>query len=242
MNKNNLSTIDLKESSKFSEYYSDWWDLNGPFKPLHKLNKIRINFIIKQLSIKKNYGFKPLKGKKILDIGCGGGILCESLARLGASVTGIDTSNNAIKIAKEHSKKNNLKIRYYKSEISNFQADEKYDIITSMEVLEHVNNIELFLKHTHSLINNKGMFIGSTINKTIRSYFLSIYIAEKILQIIPQGTHDWSKYINPNSLKIKLIKQNFSNIKIKGMKYNPFSNIGSYSNSNSVNYLFSAHK
>ncbi|MDC3091602.1 bifunctional 2-polyprenyl-6-hydroxyphenol methylase/3-demethylubiquinol 3-O-methyltransferase UbiG [Rickettsiales bacterium] len=242
MNKNNLTTIDLKESSKFSKYYSDWWDLNGPFKPLHKLNKIRINFIIEQLSIKKNEDFKPLKRKKILDIGCGGGILCESLARLGASVTGIDTSNNAIKIAKEHSKKNNLKIKYFKSEISNFRANEKYDIITSMEVLEHVNNIEQFLKYTHSLINNKGMFFGSTINKTIRSYFLSIYIAEKILKIIPKGTHNWEKYINPNSLKIKLIKQNFSGITIKGMKYNPFSNIGSYSNSNSVNYLFSAYK
>ena len=242
MNKNNLTTIDFKESSKFNDFYSEWWDLNGPFKPLHKLNKIRINFITEHFPYLKDKNFKPLKGKKVLDIGCGGGILCESLARLGASVTGIDTSSNAIKVAKEHSKKNHLNIKYFKSEISKFQLNEKYDIVTSMEVIEHINNIELFLKEAHNLLNNKGIFIGSTINQTIRSYFLSIIIAEKILGIIPKGTHDWNKYINPNSLRIKLLKQSFFDIKIKGIKYNPISNICSYSQSESVNYFFSANK
>ena len=242
MNKNNLTTIDLKESIKFKDFYSEWWNLNGPFKPLHKLNKIRVNFITEHFPSLKDKSFKPLKGKRVLDIGCGGGILCESLARLGANVTGIDTSSNAIKVAEEHSKKNKLNIRYCKSEVSKFKPNKKYDIITSMEVLEHINNVELFLKKTYYLLNNNGVFIGSTINKTIRSYLVSITIAEKILEIIPKGTHDWNKYINPNSLRIKLLKQNFFDIKIKGIKYNPISNICSYSQTDSVNYFFSANK
>ena len=242
MNKNNLTTVDFKESIKFKDFYSEWWDLNGPFKPLHKLNKIRVNFITEHFPSLKDKSFKPLKGKRILDIGCGGGILCESLTRLGADVTGIDTSSNAIKVAKEHSKKNKLNIRYFQSEVSKFQPNNKYDIITSMEVLEHINNIELFLKETYHLLNNNGVFIGSTINKTIRSYLVSITIAEKILGIIPKGTHDWNKYINPNSLRIKFLKHNFFDIQIKGIKYNPISNICSYSQNDSVNYFFSASK
>tara|TARA_S200000501_G_C20777220_1_gene723271 strand:- start:421 stop:1131 length:711 start_codon:yes stop_codon:yes gene_type:complete len=236
MKKVDISTIDENEGKKFSEFYNEWWDLDGPFKPLHKFNKIRLDFIINQISE------KPLKDMRILDIGCGGGILCEPLARMGGNVFGIDTSKKAISIAKRHAKSKKLKINYFQSEIVNFKPELKFDIITCMEVLEHVNNTNSFINSCCKLLKDNGKLIGSTINKTIDSYFMGILFAENILNIIPKGTHEWKKFVSPNKLKIELINNNFSEINFKGSFYNPYSGSWRYSKSIKMNYFFSAVK
>ena len=239
MNINNLSTKDLKENKKFDDFYDEWWDLSGPFEPLHKFNKIRIDFIKKNLNLVQNKkDFKLLKNIKILDIGCGGGILCEPLARLGAKVTGIDTSKKAISIAKIHSKKNNLKIEYQNKEVTEFKSKEKFDVILCMEVLEHVNDIKLFLNCINKLMVKKGRLIGSTINKTISSYLFAIFFAENILKIIPKNTHSWKKFISPNQIKAQLFLSSFSKVKIKGSTYNPITKVWNYSSSDKINYFF----
>ena len=194
-------TVNKTEIYKFSRLASEWWDPNGKFKPLHKFNPVRLNYIIKSiLKEHKNRNVKkPLKNIKILDIGCGGGLLCEPLSKLGAQVIGIDASEKNIKIAKVHAK-NNLNINYYCTSPENFITKLKFDIVLNMEIVEHVNDINYFLKESSKFLKKNGLMFIATLNKTLKSYIFAILGAEYILRWLPIGTHDWNMFVKPDDL------------------------------------------
>ena len=206
---------------------------------LHLFNEVRIPFILNSLN-KDISTQKPLKNLNVLDIGCGGGILCEPLKRLGADVTGIDTNGFAIEVAKNHAKQNDLPIKYFNSSIENFNSKKKFDLVTCMEVLEHVKNIDTFVSSIKPILKKNSLLIGSTINKTFRSYLKAIVIAEKMLNLLPPNTHDWSKFINTNRLKRILFVNNFNDVKFNGVAFNPFMKGWKFADSINTNYLFSA--
>ena len=218
----------------------DWWDPNGKFKPLHLFNPARIEFIreklISHFKLNSNSA-KPLKKLKILDIGCGGGLLCEPLNKLGAVVTGIDPSIKNIRVAKLHSKKMNLNIKYIHCPPENLNFKGKFDVILNMEVVEHVSNLSLFIKNCSRLIKKNGIMFVATINKNLKSYVFAILGAEYILRWIPIGTHDWNKFLTPKDLEIITNKNNFMTDEIVGMKFDLFSNEWNKSNDTSVNYI-----
>ncbi len=233
------STINKKEIEKFSKMASEWWDPDGKFKPLHKFNPIRIeyikNSIIEHFKIKSST--KPLKKINILDIGCGGGLLSEPMSKLGAEVIGIDASKKNIEIAKFHAKKNDLKINYLCSSPEVIKTKKKFDVILNMEIVEHVEDINFFIKKSSELLKKNGLMFIATLNKTLKSYAFAIIGAEYILRWLPIGTHDWEKFITPDDL-IKISKKN--NLKIKkldGIKYNMLKDKWELSNDNSVNYI-----
>ncbi len=235
--KNN--TINKKEIEKFSKIAEEWWNPEGKFKPLHKFNPIRISYIkeniIKtfQLEGKKN----PLKNIKILDVGCGGGLLSEPMCRLGAEVTGIDASNRNINVAKLHSKKNNLKINYICSSPEKLKVKDKFDVILNMEIVEHVEDVNFFLKSCGNLLKRNGIMFVATLNKTLKSYFFAIIGAEYILRWLPIGTHEWEKFVKPEDLISILKDNNFRLDRLDGMKLNILTDRWSVSNDKSVNYI-----
>ena len=234
-----MTTINKKEIEKFSKMANEWWDPNGKFKPLHKFNPIRIQYIkeniIKNFNLPKNN--EPLSGINILDIGCGGGLLSEPMSRLGASVTGIDASEKNIQIAKLHSKKNKLKINYICSSPEKINVKKKFDVILNMEIVEHVEDIELFLKSSSNLLKKNGLMFIATINKTLKSYIFAIVGAEYILRWLPIGTHEWEKFVKPEDLKKILYKNNLSLSKLNGMNFDIIKDQWKISNDLSVNYI-----
>ena len=217
----------------FDKLSDEWWNETGSFEALHSFNPIRIKFILNSIS-------KSIKSLKVLDIGCGGGILCEPLARLGADVTGIDENEKAISVAKEHAKKMNLKINYKLGSINDANFQEKFDIITCMEVLEHVQSVDLLIKKSKESLKNDGFFVGSTINQTITSYLTAIFLAENILKIVPRNTHEWIRFVKPNTLKKVLLFHDFSSIRFQGVLYNFLVKKWNFVNTEKINYLFSA--
>ena len=233
------STINKKEIEKFSKMAEEWWNPEGKFKPLHKFNPIRIRYIkenlIEHFKIKNT--FCPLKNIDILDIGCGGGLLSEPISRLGANVTGIDASQKNIKIAKTHLKKSKLKINYICSSPERLLIKKKFDVILNMEVIEHVNDINFFLKKCSSFLKKDGIMFVATLNKTLKSYIYAILGAEYILRWLPIGTHDWEKFVEPSKL-IKLSKYNSLKLKkINGVKFYPIINEWKICEDKSVNYI-----
>ena len=233
------NTINKQEIEKFSKIASQWWDPNGKFKPLHKFNPIRIRYIkdniIKHFKIKSST--RPLKRINILDIGCGGGLLSEPMCRLGANVVGIDASKKNIEVAKFHAKKNNLKINYTCSSPENLKIDKKFDIILNMEIVEHVEDVNLFMKKSSELLKKNGLMFVATLNKTLKSYVFAIIGAEYILRWLPIGTHDWEKFLKPEDL-IKISKKNNLEIKnLDGLKFDILNNKWNISDDNSVNYI-----
>jgi len=235
-----LSTIDKIEVEKFSKLAKDWWNPEGKFKPLHLFNSTRIDFIKKKLIsyFKLNIDSKkPLRKLKILDIGCGGGLLCEPLSRMGATMTGIDASKNNIEVAKLHSKEMNLNINYINCSPEILDVKNKFDVILNMEVIEHVSNVELFIKNCSKLITKNGIMFVATINKNLKSYLFAIIGAEYILRWLPIGTHDWNKFLTPQELEAVTIKNNFSTDEVIGMKFNPLLKKWYKSTDSSVNYV-----
>ena len=235
-----MSTVDKIEVEKFSKLASDWWNPGGKFKPLHLFNPARIKFIKEKLIYYFRLNPKaqePLKKINILDIGCGGGLLCEPLSRLGADVTGIDASKNNIEVAKLHSKEMGLNIKYIQSSPENFKVKKKFDVILNMEVVEHILNIDLFMQNCSTLVKKEGIMFVATINKNLKSYLFAIVGAEYILRWLPIGTHDWDKFLSPYELKIIANKKNFILDEVVGMKFNPFSKKWFRSNDTSINYI-----
>ena len=234
------NTINKKEIEKFSKIAEEWWDPNGKFKPLHKFNPIRISYIkeniISSLNIKNNQN-KPLKNIKILDIGCGGGLLSEPMSRLGADVVGIDASDRNIKVAKLHAKKNHLNIKYLCTSPENFNIKTKFDVILNMEIIEHVENIDFFLKSCSKLLKKNGIMFVATINKTLKSYLFAIVGAEYILKWLPIGTHDWEKFVKPDNLVNILEKYNLKLNSLDGMKFNIIKDEWSLSADKSINCI-----
>ena len=234
------TTINREEIQKFSDLADEWWDVNGKFKPLHMFNPIRIEYITEKIKqefnlVNRNNNF--LKDLKILDIGCGGGLISEPLARLGGEVTGIDASEKNIKVAKLHSKKNNLNINYLNKSPEQFNNSEKFDIILNLEVVEHVENVDLYIKSCSNLLKKNGIMFTATLNRTIVSYIKAIVGAEYILRWLPIGTHDWNKFIKPEELEKKLSLANFCTIDVKGLEFNPLLNKWKQSDNLSVNYI-----
>ena len=232
-------TINKKEIDKFSKLADEWWDPEGKFKPLHNFNPVRLRYI--KDTITKKFGNKseklPLKDIKILDIGCGGGLLSEPLSRLGATVTGIDASDRNIKIAKMHLKKSKLDIDYYCSSPDKFVAKEKFDVVLNMEIVEHVDNVDFFLFKSSELLKKNGLMFIATLNKTLKSYVFAIIGAEYILKWLPIGTHDWNKFLKPESL-ITICKNNSLNLNnLIGVKFDILKNEWVVSEDSSVNYL-----
>ena len=235
-----MNTVDKTEIEKFSKLAKDWWNPNGKFKPLHLFNPARIKFIKEKLIT--HFKLNPIKDKlfdklKILDIGCGGGLLCEPLSRLGASMTGIDASKNNIEIAKLHSKEMGLNIKYIQCAPENLNLENEYDIILNMEVVEHVSNLSLFIENCSQLIKKDGIMFVATINKNLKSYMFAIIGAEYVLRWLPIGTHDWEKFLTPEELESITKKNNFINDETVGMKYNLISKNWSKSSDTSVNYI-----
>tara|TARA_Y100000590_G_scaffold51722_1_gene54285 strand:+ start:26 stop:754 length:729 start_codon:yes stop_codon:yes gene_type:complete len=233
------NTINTKEIEKFSKMADDWWNPNGKFKPLHKFNPIRIkyikNYLIDHFNIKNK--LNPLKNLEILDIGCGGGLLSEPMSRLGANVTGIDASEKNIKIAKIHSKKNNLKINYKALSPENFLIKKKFDVVLNMEIVEHVDDLNFFIKQSSNYLKKNGLMFVATINKTLQSYFFAIVGAEYVLRWLPIGTHDWNKFVKPSELNNHAKKNSLEFKKVDGLKFNPFLSEWKISEDYSVNYI-----
>ena len=238
------STINKKEIEKFSRIAEEWWDPTGKFKPLHKFNPIRISYIKEKIinSFKLENSDKPLQKIRLLDIGCGGGLLSEPMSRLGAEVTGIDASEKNIQVAKLHAKKNKLKINYLTASPENLEIDKKFDVILNMEIIEHVEDVDIFLKSCSSLLKKEGIMFVATINKTLKSYLFAIIGAEYILRWLPIGTHEWDKFVDPNDL-IKISKKyNLQLQNLDGMKFNIITDKWSISSDKSINYIGKFYK
>ena len=235
-----MTTIDKIEVEKFSKMAKDWWNPNGKFKPLHLFNPARIAFIKEKLISHfglNSFNSKPLEKLKILDIGWGGGLLCEPLNRLGAKITGIDPSKDNIEVAKLHLKEMNLNINYIQCSPENLNFKVEFDVILSMEVVEHVSNINLFIKNCSKVINKNGIMFIATINKNLKSYIFAILGAEYILRWLPIGTHNWDKFLSPQDLEIIASKNNFLADETVGIKFNLLSKKWFKSNDTSVNYI-----
>ena len=234
-----MTSVNKKEIDKFSKMAAEWWDPSGKFKPLHKFNPIRIKYIkeniIKSFKLKDKQ--RPLEKINILDIGCGGGLLSEPMTRLGANVTGIDASSKNISIAKIHAKKNKLKINYLCSSPEKLKIQKKFDVILNMEIVEHVEDIDFFLKSCSELLKKNGIMFVATINKTFKSYVFAIVGAEYILRWLPIGTHEWEKFVKPEDLKKNLIKYNLILQKFDGMHFNLIKDEWDISSDLSVNYI-----
>ena len=234
-----MSSVNKKEIEKFSKMATEWWDPEGKFKPLHKFNPIRIKYIKENIinNFKLKNKIKPLSGINILDVGCGGGLLSEPMSRMGANVTGIDASIKNIKIAKLHSKKNKLKINYLCASPEKLNIKKKFDVILNMEIVEHVEDINFFLKSCSKLLKKNGIMFVATINKTLKSYIFAIIGAEYILRWLPIGTHEWEKFVKPEDLKKILLKNNLNLKKLDGMNFNIIKDEWYVSNDLSINYI-----
>ena len=239
------TTINKEEIQKFSNLAEEWWDVKGKFKPLHMFNPIRIEYITEK--IKHHFKLEKkevnlLEGVNILDIGCGGGLISEPLSRLGGSVTGIDASEKNIKVAKIHAKKNNLKINYLNKSPEHLKDFEKYDVILNLEIIEHVENVNLYIESCYKLLKKDGLMFTATLNRSLMSYLKAIIGAEYILRWLPIGTHDWNKFIKPEELEKLLLNEKFSTVDIKGLEFNPILNKWKKSDNLSVNYIICSSK
>ena len=232
----NTENLDQEEVNKFDELASKWWDEEGEFKPLHQINPLRVNFIEER---------SFLKGKKILDVGCGGGILAEAMGQHGGEVTGIDASPNTIGIAKAHSKSVNSGVIYIQKTIEEFittNPDEKFDVITCLEMLEHVPSPLGVIQSCSSLLNDGGDIFFSTINRNPKSYLFAVIGAEYILNLLPKGTHDYEKFIKPSELAGWIRNSGLTTKETIGLSYNPITNNYWLGKDIQVNYMVHAKK
>lgn len=237
------STIDTKEQERFNQLAKTWWDTSGPMWPLHLLNNFRTQKILQVLAEKNvltSSNTKPLQGLTALDIGCGGGVLSETICKLGAKVTAIDIAENNILIAKQHAKDNGLEIDYRHCEAS--QLQQQFDLVFNMEVVEHVANLNQFMQQCGELLKPGGITFVATINRTLKSYLFAILGAEYILRLLPKGTHQWSKFVTPTELNGLLQHSNCDTFWSAGVSLNPFTKKFSQTPSQSVNYMLAAQK
>ena len=231
-------TIDQEEINHFQKLANTWWDEEGPYKSLHQLNPLRLSYI--KDHILKHFqkdldACNPLKGLSILDIGCGGGLLCEPLTRLGAKVKGIDATSETIEVAKLHSSQMDLKIEYECSSAEKQQGT--YDVVLCMEIVEHVADLSHFIKVSSQLVRPGGLIFLSTLNRTWKSYIFGIVAAEYILRWVPKGTHQWEKFVKPKELKEHLTQNNISPLEETGVILDPLKGIWTLSPRQGVNYM-----
>ncbi|MDP1604223.1 MAG: bifunctional 2-polyprenyl-6-hydroxyphenol methylase/3-demethylubiquinol 3-O-methyltransferase UbiG [Legionella sp.] len=228
----NKTTIDPEEIAKFAQLADSWWNTNGPLKTLHDINPARLEFISKQLT---------LANKKILDVGCGGGILSEAMAGMDAEVTGIDAEIASIKAATLHANLGGCSIDYVCTPIESYEAS-GFDAITCMEMLEHVKEPQVVINHCARLLKPGGFLFLSTINRTLKAYMSAVIAAEYVLRLLPKQTHDYNKFITPAELAMMARKAGLEIVSLQGMAYNPFTRTANLQDSVSVNFLMSCTK
>lgn len=232
---------DSTEIIKFDAMAAEWWDPNGKFKPLHMMNPVRLGYITTQISAEFGCDLKSLKpfnGLRLLDIGCGGGLLSEPMARLGAKVTGADAAEKNIKVARLHAEQVGLDIDYRAETAEALYAKgEAFDVVLAMEIVEHVADPRSFVQSCHDLLRPGGILIMSTLNRTLRSYGAAIIGAEWVMRWLPKGTHEWSRFITPDELVMQMQDAGLRVVDRKGMIFNPISWSWSLSDRDlSVNY------
>ena len=232
----NIKNLDHDEVNKFDELAAKWWDKDGEFRPLHQINPLRVDFIEERSS---------MKDKKVLDVGCGGGILAEALSELGANVTGIDASENTIGVAKSHSRSIGSDVIYIQNTIEEFissHPNEKFDVITCLEMLEHVPSPNEIIKSCSNLLKDDGNIFFSTINRNPRSYLFAVIGAEYILNLLPKGTHDYEKFIKPSELAKWIREADLNSKETIGLSYNPITGNYWLGKDIQVNYMVHAKK
>jgi 2-polyprenyl-6-hydroxyphenyl methylase/3-demethylubiquinone-9 3-methyltransferase len=230
-----MSNVDPIELEKFSQLAHKWWDPNSEFKPLHDINPLRLEYIDRHAG---------LSGKTVLDVGCGGGILSESMADRGAKVTGIDLGDKPLQVAKLHLLESGKQVEYIKAAVEEFatQRPEQYDIVTCMELLEHVPDPQSTIAACAKLVKPGGWVFFSTLNRNLKSYLLAVIGAEYVLHLLPRGTHDYSKFIKPSELAQYARNAGLSLADLTGMTYNPLSQIYSLGKNADVNYMIACRK
>jgi 2-polyprenyl-6-hydroxyphenyl methylase/3-demethylubiquinone-9 3-methyltransferase len=240
------TTIDTAEVEKFERMAADWWDPAGRFRPLHQLNPVRIGYIrdhaIRHFD-RDGHARRPFEGLTVLDIGCGGGLLSEPTARLGATVTGIDATETNTRIARAHAERSGLNIDYRASTAEALAADgESFDLVLNMEVVEHVDNVPLFIRSCAALVKPGGLMVVSTINRTLRARALAIFAAENILRWLPRGTHDYDRLLTPEELAAFLTRNGLRVTDRTGVVFHPLANEWRQSPDLGINYMLVAEK
>jgi 2-polyprenyl-6-hydroxyphenyl methylase/3-demethylubiquinone-9 3-methyltransferase len=245
-NQHSKGTIDQAEVDRFSALATEWWDPHGEMAPLHKFNPLRLGYIRDQAAMRFDRDAKRLdsmKGLRMLDIGCGGGLLSEPLARLGASMVGVDPSEANIAAAKEHAARSDLLIDYRCTTAEDLAANgERFDVVLAMEVVEHVADVPLFVKCCGEMVKPGGLMIAATLNRTLKSFALAIVGAEYILRWLPAGTHRWDKFVTPNELEIAMELGGLQVTGSQGVIYNLFADRWQQSNDMDVNYMLVGEK
>lgn len=242
-----MGTVNQKEIAQFAKDSSHWWDEDGPFKPLHRLNPVRLSYIKEQIcnarGLDRN-NLKPFRGLSILDIGCGGGLVCEPMARLGADVTGLDADVNAIDVACTHAKQSGLEIDYRATSTDVMvQSKQNFDVVLALEIVEHVDDVDKFVGDCVDLCKTDGLVVFSTLNRTPKSFLLGKVAAEYILGWVPTGTHDWKKFLKPSELAKAIRSAGGEVISTEGMVFDPLKGEFKRSaNDLSVNYFIAVRK
>ena len=240
------TTINDAEIAKFTAMAEEWWDPKGKFKPLHKFNPVRLSYIREHLLAHFNLdgtAMRPLEGLSILDVGYGGGLLCEPLARLGAKVTGIDAAERNIAIATLHAQQSGLAIDYQATTSEALAAQGKsFDMVLNMEVVEHVDNVPLYMKSCADLVRPGGLMLTATLNRTARAYALAIIGAERILRWLPVGTHDWNKFLTPDEIKTLITRNGLTVTAQTGVVFHPLADEWRRSTDMAINYMVMAER
>ena len=239
------STVDPAEIAKFSKLSQEWWDPKGKMAPLHKINPLRLGYIRDAACRKFDRNVRSLNclsGLRILDIGCGAGLLCEPLSRLGAQVIGVDPSAPNIAAARLHADRGHLSIDYRCTTVEQMGVRERFDIVLAMEVVEHVTDVGVFLKRCAAMLKPGGMMVASTLNRNWKSFALAIVGAEYVLRWLPRGTHQWDKFVTPDELAKYLLDNRLVVTEETGVVYSPFADKGSLSSDLDVNYMVVAEE
>jgi 2-polyprenyl-6-hydroxyphenyl methylase/3-demethylubiquinone-9 3-methyltransferase len=244
--KRGASSIDQAEVERFSRHAADWWDARGPMAALHKFNPVRLGYIRDKAT--ERFGRDPkkldcLKGLRMLDIGCGGGILSEPLARLGAQMVGADPSKENIAVASAHAQESGVTVDYRATTAEDLAAaTERFDVVLAMEVVEHVADVGAFVTTCAAMVKPGGLMIAATLNRTLKSFALAIVGAEYVLRWLPRGTHQWDKFVTPNELELAFERGGLQVIGERGVIYNPFADRWQLSSDMDVNYMLLAER
>lgn len=240
------TTIDAAEIARFEALGEEWWDAKGPMAPLHAINPVRLGFL-RDVLVRRfgrdGRGLRPLKGLKVLDIGCGGGLLSEPLARMGAEVTGIDPAPGNVDVARLHAERSGLSIDYRAVPAEDLvAAGETFDVVLALEVVEHVADVGLFVRQAGRLVGPGGLFVGSTLNRTGKSFALAIVGAEYVLRWLPRGTHRWDRFVTPDEFEAVLAAAGLGVIEKAGLSFDPLGGRWSLSADMDVNYFLVAER
>lgn len=240
------TTINPEEVAKFTAMAEEWWDPKGKFKPLHKFNPVRLGYIRDKAIAHFDRDAskrRPLEGLRVLDIGCGGGLLSEPLTRLGATVVGADAAERNISIARLHAEQSGLQIDYRATTAETLaQSGETFDIVLNMEVVEHVDNVPLYMKSCADLVAPGGLLFTASINRTLRAYAFAIVGAEQVLRWLPKGTHDYAKFLTPEEISALVSRNGLKVVEKTGVVFNPLADEWRQSRDTGINYMVLAEK